>query len=156
MKVCLSWCFVAIVFLVANLYVAFSVDKGLLKREFYKVLSKPQIEKYNELVKERRNIYLQGYFVGFVISLIFIAVSKNYRGGKLVNTGVICVAGAITLVVNYLYYMMYPKKDYMILYLNNVEQKQAWLNIYKYMQYKYHLGMVLGIVASMILAKATC
>jgi hypothetical protein len=156
MKICLSWCFVAIVFLVANLYVAFTADKGLLKRDFYKVLSKSQIEKYNELVKERRNIYLQGYFVGFIISLIFIAVSKNYRGGKLLNTGVICIAGAITLVVNYLYYMMYPKKDYMILYLNNVEQKQAWLNIYKHMQYKYHLGLVLGIVASMILAKATC
>lgn len=154
MKLCLSWCFVAVVFLVANVYVAFTADKGLLKRDFYKVLSDKQIEKYDELVKERRNIYLQGYFVGFILALIFIIITN--RGGKLFNTGVVCFAGAITLVVNYLYYMLYPKRDFMILHLDNLEQKQAWLNIYKHMQYKYHMGLVLGIVASMLIAKATC
>lgn len=154
MKLCLSWCFVAVVFLVANVYVAFTADKGLLKRDFYKVLSDKQIKKYDELVKERRNIYLQGYFVGFILALIFIIITN--RGGKLFNTGVVCFAGAITLVVNYLYYMLYPKRDFMILHLDNLEQKQAWLNIYKHMQYKYHMGLVLGIVASMLIAKATC
>lgn len=154
MKLCLSWCFVAIVFLIANLYVSFTADKGVLKRDFYSVLNDHQISKYNELVKERRNIYLQGYFVGFVVAIIFILLTQ--RGGKLFNMGVICIAGAITLVVNYLYYMLYPKRDFMILHLNNLEQKQAWLNIYKHMQYKYHIGLVLGIIASMLLAKATC
>jgi hypothetical protein len=154
MKLCLSWCFVAVVFLVANVYVAFTADKGLLKRDFYKVLSDKQIEKYDELVRERRNIYLQGYFVGFILALIFIVIT--HRGGKLFNTGVVCFAGGITLVVNYLYYMLYPKRDFMILHLDNLEQKQAWLNIYKHMQYKYHMGLVLGIIASMLIAKATC
>lgn len=165
MKLCLSWCFVAVVFLVANVYVAFTADKDLLQRDFYKVLSDKQIEKYDELVKERRNIYLQGYFVGFILALIFIVIT--HRGWKLFNTGgrvphwssntgVVCFAGAITLVVNYLYYMLYPKRDFMILHLYNLEQKQAWLNIYKHMQYKYHIGLVLGIIASMVMAKATC
>lgn len=156
MKFCSSWCVVAIIFFIANVYVAFTADKGLLKRDFYSVLSESQINTYNKLTRERRMIYLQGYAFGFILALVFILLSKNYRGGKLLNTGIICFAGAITLVFNYLYYMLYPKSDYMVLHLQNIEQKQAWLNIYKHMQFKYHTGLVFGILASMLFAKSTC
>ena len=40
----------------------------------------------------------------------------------------------------------------MIEHLNNKEQTKAWLAIYKTMQFKYHFGLLLGIIASMIFA----
>ena len=67
---------------------------------------------------------------------------------------VVCMVGAITLTTNYLYYILAPKTTYMIQHLDNREQNEAWLHIYRTMQVKYHTGLVLGIVAIMIFAYA--
>ena len=66
----------------------------------------------------------------------------------------VCFIGGITLLVNYFYYMLSPKTDYMILHLNEENQRKEWLKINKTMQFKYHIGLLLGIVASMVLAYA--
>jgi uncharacterized membrane protein YkgB len=50
--------------------------------------------------------------------------------------------------------MLSPKTDYMILHLNEENQRKEWLKINKTMQFKYHIGLLLGIVASMVLAYA--
>ena len=68
----------------------------------------------------------------------------------------VCIIITITLVTNYLFYILYPKKDYMILHLKNKEQIEEWLDIYKYMQFRYHLGFVLGIVALIFASIAIC
>jgi len=62
----------------------------------------------------------------------------------------ICFVGAITFVTNYLFYILYPKSDYMLLHLNDKKQIQEWLNIYRTMQFKFHIGFVVGILAVMI------
>ena len=52
--------------------------------------------------------------------------------------------------------MLKPKTDYMVLHLDKEDQRQAWLNIYRGMQVKYHIGLVLGILAAMFMARSTC
>ena len=56
----------------------------------------------------------------------------------------------IVLGVNYLYYILKPKKDYMVPHLTTKPQREAWLAIYKEMQYRCKMGFVLGIVAFML------
>ena len=51
-------------------------------------------------------------------------------------------------------YILSPKTTYMIEHLNSKQQIDAWLNIYRTMQVKYHTGLVLGIVAAMLFAYA--
>lgn len=150
---CRTTCFVAVVFLIANLYVTFTADKSNLKDGFYKTLDAENIARYELIIKERRNNYLQGYGLGLIVSLILL-IFMNKR--KIGNVGIVCLVGGVTLTINYLYYMLKPKTDYMVLHLDKEEQRQAWLNIYRSMQVKYHVGLVLGILAAMILAYSSC
>jgi hypothetical protein len=38
--------------------------------------------------------------------------------------------------------------------INSPEQTRAWLQMYREMQYQYHFGMVIGIIAVVMLALA--
>lgn len=150
---CGTSCFAAVVFLIANLYVTFTADKTSGKDALYNTLDKNDIVRYEAIVKERRNIYLQGYGLGILIALVLLSLMDRRKMGKM---ALVCFAGGITLTVNYLYYMLKPKSDYMVLHLNKEDQRQAWLNINRHMQVKYHLGLALGILAAMLLVHGTC
>lgn len=146
-------CSVGLMFLIANLYVTFTADKSKQKQEFYNTLSEDKIEKYESIINERRQIYLKGYGLGLILAFIFLFLYEKFGGNdKRKGLNKICFIGGITLVVNYFYYMLSPKTDYMILHLNEENQRKQWLNINKTMQFNYHIGLLLGIIASMVLA----
>lgn len=152
--ICGSTCGVALMFMVANVYVTLSGDTKLKTKEnFYKTLSQNEILRYENIVNERRNIYFQGYALGLIMSFILLALNYNNKNG-LSNNSMVCVVGAVTLTVNYFYYMLAPKSDYMVLHLNERKQREEWQKINRYMQVKYHVGLVLGIVAAMLFAKS--
>ncbi len=50
--------------------------------------------------------------------------------------------------------MLSPKSDWMLEHLQNKEEIKAWLLMYREMQYNYHMGLVLGIIAVGVLAFA--
>lgn len=152
--ICGSTCSIALMFLVANVYVTLSSDTKLkIKENYYKTLSQNEILRYENIVNERRNIYFQGYALGLIMSFILLALNYNNKNG-LSNNSMVCVVGAVTLTVNYFYYMLAPKSDYMVLHLNERKQREEWQKINRYMQVKYHVGLVLGIVAAMLFAKS--
>ena len=140
-------------FLTANLYVTFTADKTKQKQEFYNTLSEDKIEKYENIIKERRGIYLKGYGLGLILAFLSLFLYEKFGlNDKRKGLNKICFIGGITLLVNYFYYMLSPKTDYMILHLNEENQREKWLTINKTMQFKYHIGLLLGIIASMVLA----
>ena len=149
---CKTTCFVSIVFLIANIFVMFNVDKDKLKNNFIQLLNYQQRELYESLIRERRNIYFQGYALGLVLAILYIIYLKHFLNKRINNALMICSVGFIVFITNYLYYILMKKSTYMIQHLNNKEQTNAWLNIYRTMQFKYHFGLLLGIIASMIFA----
>ena len=44
----------------------------------------------------------------------------------------------------------------MITHLKSEEEREAWLNIYKTMQFNYHLGFVLGLIGMMFVGNSFC
>ena len=130
----------------------FSVDKSKIHGEFLDLLDKDQIEVYSKIVKERRSIYYQGFSLGLLLSLIIIIY--NYITNSLENKLVFCVVGSITFVVQYFYYILSKKTDWMILHLKTKKQIEGWLKVYKIMQNRYHMGLVLGIVSLSIFSIA--
>ncbi len=153
--VCGITCSIGLMFLIANLYVTFTADKTKQKQEFYNTLSDDKIEKYESIINERRGIYLKGYGLGLILAFIFLFLYEKFGGNdKRKGLNKICFIGGITLLVNYFYYMLSPKTDYMVLHLNEEIQRKKWLNINKTMQFKYHIGLLMGILASMVLAYA--
>ncbi len=152
MRLCGTTCALAITFLVADIYMAISADKGHMKQQFMATLPNEEKVRYQSIIDERRNIYFKGYFVGIICSVVFLFLTRDMKRTKIMSTGIICTVGGITLLVNYLYYILSPKSDFMILHLDNKKQREAWLDIYRHMQVKYHTGLVLGVVAAMIAA----
>ena len=148
-------CSIGLMFLIANLYVTFTADKIKQKEDFYNTLSQDKIERYEGIINERRTIYLKGYGLGLILAFISLFLYEKFGwNDKKKGLNKVCFIGGITLLVNYFYYMLSPKSDYMILHLNEENQKKEWLNINKTMQFNYHIGLLLGIVASMVLAYA--
>jgi uncharacterized membrane protein YkgB len=43
--------------------------------------------------------------------------------------------------------MLSPKTDWMLNHIKTNEQNKIWLEMYKTMQFNYHMGFVIGIIA---------
>ena len=111
--------------------------------------------KYENIIKERRDIYLKGYGLGLILAFISLFLYEKFGGNdKRKGLNKVCFIGGITLLVNYFYYMLTPKSDWMLNHMGNQEEVKAWLQMYREMQYNYHAGLALGIIAVGILAFA--
>jgi len=119
--------------------------------KFMATLSAEQQKKYKKIVSERRSIYMAGYLLGFILSAVYILVfAKEY------SQMLLCTIAAITFFTAYFFYILYPKSELMILDLDEKTQRKEWIAIYKNMQYHYHFGIVLGILAVVFYAKGVC
>ena len=154
--VCVLNCSIAIMFLVATVYLMLTTNRSRKIQDLYNVMNQSQRENFEKIVKERRDISMRGYLLGLFIAFIVFFSSKGIKSFKMNNTSSICMVGAITFTTNYFYYILHPKSDYMILHLEEENQRLLWLKVYRNMQVKYHCGLLLGIVASMFLAKSVC
>ena len=154
--ICNTTCFIALIFLVANVYTIFSCSNDNYKQEFKNTLTNEQKITYEKIIDERKRIYYYGFILGIFLAILFIFVNNKIFKKKFNNISSVCLVGTITFITNYLFYILYPKTDYMLLHLNDKTQIQGWLNIYKKMQFKFHLGFVLGIIAVMILSYGVC
>ena len=149
--ICGITCIVAVIFLIANIYIMLSCSNNKKdKQDFLNVLNIKQQQTYENIINERKNIYFMGYVLGIILSIIGYYLTKKLLKVRYNNVSLICFVGAVTFVTNYLFYILYPKSDYMLLHLSDKRQITEWLNIYRKMQYKFHLGFVLGIIAVII------
>ena len=154
--VCTTSCIIAGTFVISSIFVSLRVDKSTLKDPLFQLLSNENKQRYVSIANERKNIYLKGFGLGFVISLLALFILNNnkmFKVNKLVN---ICFVLATSFSVNYFFYILHPKSDYMVLHLKDDKEKQAWLNIYKTMQFNYHLGFALGLVGMIFVGNSFC
>ena len=110
--------------------------------------------RYDKIARERMSISYYGYGLGVLLSLIIIFYNVKMNGKLMNNTSLICTVLTVSFFTNYFYYMLSPKTDWMLNHMNNPEQTKAWLQMYREMQFNYHLGLVLGIIAVGVLAFA--
>ena len=109
---------------------------------------------YEQITNERTTIYYQGYLLGFIFSLIIILGNVYFDHKMLSTTAMVCLVLAISFITNYFYYILSPKKNWMLNYIKTPDQTKAWLKMYRGMQVYYHTGLVLGIIAMGIFAHA--
>jgi hypothetical protein len=137
--------YISIAFIVAT-FATLQSPNSELKQNLSQYLTEKEQNDYQEIIIMRRNIYFQGLAIGIVIALgaVFL-ISPLRKAKKMVR---LFTAIAITFSVNYFYYILYPKDKYMIEILDTREENKAWLQIYKTMQFRYHMGFLLGLVAA--------
>jgi len=149
--ICGTTCVIALVFLIANVYTILSCANDKKdKTDFLNVLTSEQKNTYEKIINERKTIYYIGYGMGILLAIFTIFIMKKVLKIRFNNMSLVCLVGSIVFVTNYLFYILYPKSDYMLLHLSDKRQITEWLKIYRKMQYKFHLGFVFGIIAVIV------
>lgn len=149
---CLITCLIATALIIATIYFQNASTKSKIVQEYKKQLPSKLQNLYEKLAAERLKINYYGYTLGLLLSLIIIWYSKKNK--KLSNTSLVCLTIVVSFFTNYFYYILSPKSTYMLQHINSPEQTKAWLTMYREMQYNYHFGFVLGVIAVGILAFA--
>jgi len=111
---------------------------------------------YKSIVNERVQIYYTGYFLGFILSVLFILYNVYLKREKYTTVSLICIIITISFITNYFFYVLSPKKNWMLDHIKDPEQTKAWIKMYKGMQTTYHTGLVLGLISMGFLAYAFC
>ena len=140
---CTISCMISAVFVIGMIYFYNITDKSEVVKHYKQKLSSDQQKRYEKIVEERTKISYTGYILGLVLSLFIIFYNMNLKGAKLSNTSVVCVVIATSFLTNYFYYTLSPKTDWMLNHMNSQEEVRSWLQMYREMQYNYHMGIVL-------------
>lgn len=151
---CVVSCMISAIFVIGMIYFYNLTDKSAIVKHYKASLSSDLQKRYDKISKERTNISYQGYILGVILSLGIIFYNLKIKNSKMNTTSLVCIVLATAFVTNYFYYMLSPKSDWMLENLQNKDEIKAWLLMYREMQYNYHIGLVLGIIAVGILAFA--
>ena len=156
---CSGTCLLATALIIAMIYFQNATTKSKIVQEYKKQLPSNLQNLYGKLSAERLRINYYGYTLGLVLSLIIILYNYNLtKNNKLQlsksNTSLVCLVIVVSFFTNYFYYILSPKSTYMLDHINSPEQTKAWLAMYREMQYNYHMGFVIGVVAVGVLAYA--
>tara|TARA_B100000035_G_scaffold313268_1_gene326596 strand:+ start:2328 stop:2792 length:465 start_codon:yes stop_codon:yes gene_type:complete len=152
---CTTSCILAGAFIFASMFVSYRVNKQTLSSPLFQLLSNENKTRYIKIANERKNIYFKGFGLGLILSLI-VLYGLNNKKNKLTKLTNICFVLATSFTVNYFFYILHPKSDYMVKHLNSQDEKNAWLKIYKTMQFNYHLGFVLGLIGMIFVGNSFC
>ena len=158
--ICGWTCFIATMFILANIIFTILMDKHGEVAKYQDSLDEKQMKVYQKIVNERKNIALQGYGLGLGLSVGFL-VSRHFmtkRKASFLSSSIssLCLTAAITFIVQYFYYILSPKSDWMLNQLTNEQQKQQWLKVYRAYSWNYHLSMLIGLVGAGLLGYSFC
>jgi hypothetical protein len=129
-----------------------ATSKSEVVQQYRAQLPLPQKAIYDKIAAERLNISLKGYGLGFLLSLFI--VYYNYQKKEFQPSSTVCLVLATSFITNYFYYTLSPKTDWMLNHVEGKAQTQAWLQMYRTMQYYYHAGLALGILGIGVFAYA--
>ena len=150
--VCSVSCSISTIFIIGMIFFYNATNKNETVQQYKSTLNAGQREIYDKIAKERLNISIQGYVLGFVLSLLIIMY--NYKNKRMRSSAVVCMVLATSFLTNYFYYKLAPKSDWMLNHVESKQQTQEWLKMYKTMQYYYHAGLALGIIGVGVFAYA--
>jgi len=151
---CIISCMISTIFIIGMIYFYNMTSENEIVKTYKEKLPSDLQKRYEKIAKERMIISYQGYFYGLLISLFIIFYNLKIKREKLTTIPLVCIVVSTCFLTNYFYYMLSPKSDWMLNHTNSSEQVKAWLQMYREMQYNYHMGIVLGIIGVGILAFA--
>ncbi len=151
---CSITCLIATALIIATIYFQNATTKSKIVQEYKKQLPSNLQNLYEKISAERLRLNYYGYALGLVLSLIIILYNYTSKRNKLTTTSLVCLVIVVSFLTNYFYYILSPKTTYMLDHINSPEQTKAWLTMYRTMQFNYHFGFVIGIIAVGVLAYA--
>lgn len=113
--------------------------------DLFKNLSKENQKIYEEIIDERQTIFFHGAALGMIInSLYFYYAVKN----KISRHIVIGISLLILFMTNVIYYHLAPKKKWMLNYLKERTQVDAWLDLYRTVSRKFYSAFFVNLIGN--------
>lgn len=135
---CLFTYTVIIMYLILFYY---KLSKNKDNKNFEKTLDEEQIKIYNKIKKQRMCDYRIGVILGLFISFFYLR-----RFNTINNKQKFCIfIGLSFLIANY-YYLLKPKKLWMVEHLKTVEQVKLHNKIYKKYRYISNYSNFIGFI----------
>jgi uncharacterized protein YacL len=147
-------CVLAIVIIISKIVMSFSVANDPQIKQYEKQFTPELQAVYKRIAKERLSIYVQGYTLGMVLSVLFILYNTQIAKNPMSVTSMVCLAITISFFVNYFYYSLSPKTDWVLNHISGEKDVKAWLGMYRTMQWHYHSAFMVGLVGVGVLAFA--
>lgn len=88
-----------------------------------------QTRRLEAIAAERRRIALLGLVLGAAVALVLTSRGASW-----------CWSVAALLLAQRAFYAVAPKSDWLVLHLDRVEQRRAWLEVYADMRARAHAG----------------
>ena len=151
---CRITCAISVVFIIGMIYMTNAMSYNDTMQQYEKQLPEKLQTIYKQIVTERRQIYYTGYVLGFILAILFILYNNLILNKSLSTMSMVCVSTASAFLVNYFYYILTPKTTHMLEHADTPEQTKAWLKMYRTMQYHYHMGLFIGLIAVGVFAYA--
>jgi uncharacterized membrane protein YkgB len=151
---CSVSCSISLIFIIGMIYFYNATSKSEVVKQYKTRLPKDLQIRYETISRERMMISYYGYGLGVLLSLVIIFYNIKMKGKLLSNASLVCIVLSVSFFTNYFYYMLSPKTDWMLNHVKNPEETKAWLQMYREMQFNYHLGLVLGIIGVGVFAFA--
>lgn len=151
---CRITCAISVVFIIGMIYMTNAMSNNDTMQQYEKQLPEKLQKIYKQIVTERRQIYYTGYVLGFILAVLFILYNNLILNKSLSTMSMVCVSTASAFLVNYFYYILTPKTTHMLEHTDTPEQTKAWLKMYRTMQYHYHMGLFIGLIAVGVFAYA--
>ena len=76
---CPTSCIIAGAFIISSIFVCLRVDKQTLKDPLFNLLSEENKKRYINIASERKDIYLKGFGIGFIVSVIALLFLNNNK-----------------------------------------------------------------------------
>jgi hypothetical protein len=130
----------------ASVSVMLSTRSAALKSEFAESLTPDQLEIYESIIEHRLALYFQGLVLGIITALIYMN-SIDVESYRPMHLGTFAI---LVLGVQYLYYMIAPKNEWMLDHISTPEQARKWLDIYQYMSKMWHLGFLMAVLGAVV------
>lgn len=146
-----GFCLIAFALIAASLYTMFVCESCPPFINYMKSLKPEQQELYAMIVDERKKIAMYGLALGVILGFVYLYFYKK-SFNPFING---CTFVAIVLMTQYLFYMLMPKQS-MLPHLEGKDQIDGWYNTYKFMQYRYHLGALIGVIGYFLFAYYIC
>jgi len=153
---CKISCAISAIFIIGMIFMTFATTQNDIIAKYETQLPKELHITYQNIVKDRLQNYYVGYILGFILAIIVIFYNMNVRKIPASNISTVCLVVSVSFLVNYFYYTLAPKKDWMLNHVKTPEQTKAWLEMYRGMQVYYHSGIVLGLLGVGAFAFAFC
>jgi len=138
---CKLQCLLAVGFMVASYY-TMTVDRKIFKK-FYNILDTKQKSVYKKIKMERLKIYIKASMCGLVISLLFKMMSKKENTSPAVSA---CMHSLLFSFTQYIVYNLHKKSDWMLNHLTEPKKIKLWLQKYKLMKGRWHMGLLVGVL----------